>query len=318
VPFVNREEIMQLGSFLRHVRRAGQSSASAGLSDAQLLDRFARDREEAAFEVLLWRHAPVVLGVCRRLLHDEQQAEDVFQATFLVLVRKAGSISRREALGSWLYKVAYRIALRARSCSVRRARESAAGVDHLEARPGRPPEDIELRSVLDEEISRLPAAYRSAVVLCWLEGHTQESAARQLGCAASTVAWRLAQARERLRLRLTNRGPGACLGMLAAGLESALVQPGFSLIETTTDAALAFARGDSVAGSAAALAEGVLSMPLHKAKALAAVLLIVGLLGLGAGLFARPSAKEKAAPGMIYCRSSGFSSQWWLRAVQPA
>jgi cobalt-zinc-cadmium efflux system membrane fusion protein len=263
-----------LGSYLAHLRQTHRAKEASGLPDAVLLERFVRDRDEAAFEVLVWRHAPLVLGVCRRLLRDEQDAEDVFQATFLVLVRKAGAIGRREVVGSWLYKVAYRAALRCRHRALARPCCEGQNLELLPAPPG--PEQGALdRLALDEEISRLPARYRTAVVLCYLEGRTQEEAARQLGCAPSTVAWRLSQARQRLQVRLGERG----LAVLPA------VAVPRALVESAVQGALA--GGKEVPAAVAALAEGaMLGLGGISRRVAVAVVLTAGMLCAGSGLFA--------------------------------
>src|SRR5262245_34870581 len=134
---------------------------AAGLTDAELLERFVARREEAAFEVLVWRHGPKVLGVCRRILRHEKDAEDAFQATFLVLVRKAASIGKRQAVGSWLYRVAYRLALRAKALAAKRAARRTRVADVPAAEPAPDPGRAELRPVLDEEVNRLPEKYRA-------------------------------------------------------------------------------------------------------------------------------------------------------------
>jgi cobalt-zinc-cadmium efflux system membrane fusion protein len=277
-----------LSTFLGRLRLTHQAKEASSLSDAVLLERFVHDRDEIAFEVLVWRHAPLVLGVCRRLLRDEQEMEDVFQATFLVLVRKAGAIGRREVVGSWLYKVAYRVALRCRDRALTRPRCPGSDLDLLAAPPG---SDLPVldRLALDEEISRLPARYRSAVVLCYLEGQTQEAAARQLGCAVSTVAWRLARARQRLQARLGQRGGDE--------LPGAVVVPP-ALVEITVQGALA--AGREVPASVLALAEGaLLAMRAGTRRIAAAVLLSVTLLCAGSGLFAwqAPGPKPAARAG---------------------
>jgi cobalt-zinc-cadmium efflux system membrane fusion protein len=295
-----------LPGFAGHLRRIFQAKEVAALSDGVLLDRFVGEHDEAAFEVLVLRHAPLVLGVCRRLLRDEQEAEDAFQATFLALVRKAGSIARGEAVGSWLYKVAYRIALRCRAR--REAQPRCQGeAELLEAAPAGAEK---LRLELDEEINRLPAAYRTAVILCCLEGQTQEAAARQLGCAPSTVAWRLAQARQRLRARLGCGDPDSWAGALVA-------VPSLALIENTVRIGLAFARGQAVPGSAAvALAEGVLLTMMrasNKMNIAAALVLAVGLLGVGSALFAWQGSAQKAANPVVPARPELTADRLALR-----
>ncbi len=229
----------QLHRFVRNLRtRLGPGGDPA---DAQLLERFVAGRDEAAFEVLVWRHGPMVLGVCGRVLGHEQDAEDVFQATFLTLARQAGSIARGESLGGWLYRTACRAALRARA---RRPSARSLAVDV--AAPFDPDETAraELRPLLDEEINRLPAKYRTPIVLCYLEGLTLEEAARQLGCPRGTVSSRLAAARDRLRGRLARRGLGATAGF--AALLSGQVggaAPAAALVRSTVRAALLPAPG---------------------------------------------------------------------------
>src|SRR5690348_7603927 len=170
-----------LGHALRHLRRLADDQAGQDLSDAALLQRFRAGREETAFALLVQRHGPMVLGVCRRVLGDWHEAEDAFQATFLVLVRRAGSIHRREALGGWLHRVAYRVAARARD-GLARGRAAAPRA----APPAAPPDpaDVtawgELRRAVEEELNRLPAKYRVPLVLCCLEGKSHEQAGREL------------------------------------------------------------------------------------------------------------------------------------------
>ncbi len=301
----------QLRTFLRRLRGVFTPEA-AGVSDAQLLERFVSRRDEAAFEVLVWRHGGLVLGVCGRLLRHAEDREDVFQATFLALTRRAASIARGEALGSWLYKVAYRVALRVRASA---ARETARQRSLAPAVPTTAGREIEpdLGPVLDEEINRLPEKYRTAVVLCYLEGKSTEEAARQLGCARGTVCSRLAWARQRLRGRLSRRG----LALSAAGLGVTLspgTAPG-ALVGAAVKAAGSFASGQAaggaLAGPAVTLAEGVLrTMMLGRLKIAAAVLLVLGTLGIGAGLSAqrlladKPGADER--PVLVPARGEGI------------
>jgi RNA polymerase sigma factor (sigma-70 family) len=298
-----------LGTLLRRLRSRVAGDAAGGLSDGQLLERFVGQRDEAAFEALFWRHAPMVLGVCRRLLPPDD-AEDAFQAAFLVLVRKAASIGKGEALGGWLHRVAYRIALRARTGAAPALRElppeglpAAAAADDLVWR--------DLRPVLDEEINGLPQKYRAPIVLCYLEGKTNEEAARLLGCPKGTVAVRLMRGRERLRTRLSRRGltlSAAVLGSLLAGEALAAVPAGL-LASSTIKAALLCAAGQPIVGAAsahaAALAEGMVkSMFQTKLKRAAVVLLALVVLATGAGVIghqllvsAAPVPKDEAAAG---------------------
>jgi RNA polymerase sigma factor (sigma-70 family) len=298
----------QLRTVISKLRLLMGGDKGCALSDSQLLDDFVNRRDERSFEVLVWRHGTMVLGLCQRVLHDSHAAEDAFQATFLVFARKAGAISKREALGSWLYKTAYRVALRLRAKAAQRsAREEPA--NDLPAREAA--DDVlwrDLRPVLDEEINRLPEKYRVPLVLCYLEGHTNKEAAQHLGCPEGTVLSRLARGRERLRARLTRRG----LALSAAGLALALSQNASSaavppsLVSSTLGAAIPFAAGQAAAPASAAvvlLAEGVLrTMFITNLKALTAATLSLVLLGTGVGAMvhaalARTTAThEVAAP----------------------
>src|SRR5262245_38504777 len=268
----------RLRNALEHLRHALAPTGEGGPTDGQLLARFAATRDEAAFEALLRRHGPLVLGVCRRVLRHAHDAEDAFQATFLVLARKAASIAKRDSVGSWLYGVAFRIACKARAAAARRRARQQPLCDLPAAEPAPALVWQDLRLVLDEEVNRLPEPYREPFVLCCLEGKTLTEAARQLGWPLGTVATRLARARARLRGRLVGRGLALSAGLLttllcrkaAAALPPALVQP-------TAQAACGFAAGKAVfSAQAAVLAEGVLqAMFVTKLKVIAVVLLIV-------------------------------------------
>jgi RNA polymerase sigma factor (sigma-70 family) len=188
---------------LRYLRRIAGAPGTNDVTDGELLARFVARHDEAAFELLLWRHGTMVLHVCRDVTRDPHAAEDAYQATFLTLIRKAASIRAGESLGAWLYQVAYRVALKARGQTAKRnERETAdASVETLPAVDALRDETSlrELRPVLHEEVQRLPAKYRTPIVLCYLQGLTHEEAARQLGWPKGTVAGRLARARELLR-----------------------------------------------------------------------------------------------------------------------
>ena len=196
-------------------RLFGQGTVT-GLSEEQLLDRFATDRDESAFEALVERHGPMVLGVCRQFLRDPNDVDDAFQATFLVLVRKAGSLRQKELLGNWLYGVASRVALRSRSVGIRRQTRFALAeqVEELAGDGGssrsEPVSEVVLRDeerpLVHEEVSRLPGKYRTPIVLCYFEGLTHDQAAARLGCPVGTVKGRLSRARDLLRTRLSRRG----------------------------------------------------------------------------------------------------------------
>jgi RNA polymerase sigma factor (sigma-70 family) len=243
----------------------------------------------------------MVLGVCRRLLHHAQDAEDAFQATFLVLVRKAASVRPREMVGNWLYGVAYRTALEARTAAAkRRVKERAM-------RPKAAIEEdrwAELKPVLDSELSRLPDKYRVPIVLCDLEGKTRKEAAQQLGWPEGTVAGRLARARVLLANRLTKRGlalsGGAVALMIAQGPATAAVPA--TLMMTTVRAATGFAAGQAAAGGVvsaqvAALMEGVMkAMLVNKLKSVMAFLAVLSLIGLGVGSVAYQSVAAEPPP----------------------
>src|SRR5262245_33865541 len=183
------------------------SAPGTDLSDADLLERFRARQEEAAFTLLVQRHGAMVLRVCRRVLRDAHDAEDAFQATFLVLARKAASVRKQASLGSWLHGVALRVARKARlRTAVREDRERQAVGARSRSRPADDLTHSELRAALDEEIHRLPEKYRAPVVLCCLEGKTHEQVARELRWPKSSVTARLARARELLRPLLARRG----------------------------------------------------------------------------------------------------------------
>ncbi len=299
------------GSVLRHLRSAVLRHDGGGLADGQLLEAFLARREEAAFGVLLRRHGPMVLGVCRRILRNGHDAEDAFQATFLVLARKAPTLLARETVGNWLYGVAYHTALKARAARTkRRAKEQQAGPPPGPAAP----EDAwhDLRAVLDQELSRLPARYRDAVVLCDLEGKTRREVAGRLGLPEGTLSGRLTTARRMLAKRLARRGLGLSGGGLAAlspGASAACVPP--PLIDSTVEAALLSATGRvlapcAVTARAAALTEGVIRVMLPtNLKSATAMLLVAGAVLLGAGAVwipvvpakpADPAGPDKPAP----------------------
>jgi RNA polymerase sigma factor (sigma-70 family) len=256
-------------------------------SDAELLGRFCLARDPEAFARLVKRHGPVVLGICRRMLGREQDAEGVFQATFLVLARRAAGIRKREAIGSWLHGVATRLSLRARAEAWRREHRRQPLRDMPMQDPL--PDFVwrDLRPVLDEEIARLPSPFRQAFILCQLQGKTHEQAAKELGCPVGTVLSRLTRARKRLRVRLTRRGITLPAGVLAAALASR-VRAGpvpSTYLEPVLRAAQGFATGnltvaEAVSASAILLAEGVLkAMFLQRVRWVAGILLLAGLLG---------------------------------------
>ena len=196
-----------------HIQRLFCEGSWTGISDTQLLKRFATGRDESAFAALLDRHGPMVMTVCRGVLQDASDAEDAFQATFLVLARKAGSVWAEGQLGGWLHKVAYRIAVRASGDASRRRRQEHRAARDRAVDYTRVELDDELLPALHEEIARLPAKFRLPIVLCYLEGWTHARAAVELQCGEATLRRRLTAARERLRHRLAQaRLCTDCLG----------------------------------------------------------------------------------------------------------
>jgi RNA polymerase sigma factor (sigma-70 family) len=267
---------------------------TAGATDEQLLEAYLARRDPAALEVLVRRHGPMVWGVCRRLLghHD---AEDAFQATFFVLVRKAGSIVSRAVLASWLHGVARRTALKARTAATRRAARERLVAAQPELSP--PPLRDDLHEVLDRELGLLPEKYRAVLVLCDLQGLTRKEAAARLRTAEGTVASRLARARAALARRLTRHGLAVAAAevgvVLAEDATAAGVPAGLRLatLRAVADWSEGMANVAGVAPRAAALAEGVLkAMALTRLKTATAVLLAVGVLGAAAGTAFLPSA----------------------------
>src|SRR5258708_27496243 len=201
----------QLRTVVGNLRRAISPNPASRISDAQLLERFLTQRDELAFEMLVWRHGSMVLNVCRRVLRDAHEAEDAFQATFLIFVRKLGSIGKRQAVGSWLYKVAYRVALRARERAALRRPGPQPDWEQVPSRaalddPAQRAVWNDLRPVLDDEVSRLPEKYRTPFVLFYLEGMAYPEVAEELGCPKGTVSSRLTTAKGLLRKRLARRG----------------------------------------------------------------------------------------------------------------
>ncbi len=281
---------MATGPMTRLLDSLGRAALPEGdrATDAQLLDAFVRRREEAAFAALVRRHGPLVWGVCRRLLANPADAEDAFQATFLVLVRKAGSVVPREMVANWLYGVACNVCRKARAEAGRRRARERQVATMPEPEAVEPDPWPELEPLLDRELARLPDRYRAAVVLCDLEGKTRREAARELGIPEGTLSSRLSTARAMLAKRLAPHGlavSGGALGAaLSRGAASAGVPP--AVVSTTIRAAGLVAAGKAAAGvlpaKVAALTEGVLkTMLLNKLKATVAVGLVLGLMGTG-------------------------------------
>jgi RNA polymerase sigma factor (sigma-70 family) len=280
-----------LNGFLRCLTRGMAAETLADHSDRQLVERALAKRDEAAFQVIVCRHGPMVYRVCWRVLEHPQDAEDAFQATFLVLAQKLPTLRKDASLASWLHGIAHRVALKAKAeVAARRRRERLASQPST-----RLPDDVtwgELRSALDGELSRLPDKWRQPLILCYLEGRTQEESANQLGWSKSTLRRRLAEARTALARRLKRRGivlPAALSAVLLSDcLAWAAPVPG--LVASTAEAAAGVAAGNTVVAAAsakaAALAEGVLkAMFPTKLKWTATLLLVVGIVACGTAGF---------------------------------
>jgi RNA polymerase sigma factor (sigma-70 family) len=298
----------QLATLMRHIKELAAGPAEGHRTDAQLLNDFASRRDDSAFAALVERHGPMVLGVCRRVLRHEQDAEDAFQAAFLILARHHESIRRREALASWLYGVAYRTAMKAKRDAARRRSHEARLRDRtLPAAPGQTWDDVQ--AVLDEEIQRLPESLRSAFVICILDGKTVPAAAAELGVKKGTLSWRLARARQRLRQRLARRGIhlSAVLAALSLAQGAGATAVPATLAGVTIRFGLSVAAGKPAgavipAHVAALAAGGAQAVFLSKTRIAVLILLTGCLLVAGAGGLARqllaarqqPAAKPKS------------------------
>ncbi|APW61702.1 sigma-70 family RNA polymerase sigma factor [Paludisphaera borealis] len=289
--------------------------AIGDMTDGQLLERFAIGGEaaELAFAALVERHGPVVLHACQSILRDEHDAEDAFQATFLVLVRKAGSLWVRDSLGPWLHQVAYRAARCSLSARTRRTAHAQRAAEMIAARrdQGKTDDGEEIGAALHEEIERMPERYRIPVLLCDLEGRTHEQAARHLGCPVGTIKSRLARGRQRLRDRLTRRGLVVPTGALAAGLlpPTARAAPPASWVESTTRAAMHIAAGQPpaavVSATVFALLKGISKgLFMNSLKGTLAAVATLGILAAGAAGLAwaglqQPSGSDAPRPAAV-------------------
>jgi RNA polymerase sigma factor (sigma-70 family) len=300
------------------VQRFLRSLVAAGpikdLNDGQLLSRFAADRDEIAFEVLMRRHGPLVLSVVRRFLGSGPDLEDVFQATFLVLARKAGSINRQASVASWLYGVAFRLAQRQKNRLARqrlRERSSETLEETAETRTMRdnPAEQARLRelgAILDEEVERLPRKNREALVLCHLEGLSVAEAARRLGCPLPTLKSRLTRARELIRRRLVSRGLSVSATTLAFILaeQAARAAVPAKVMSAAIDAAVAFSANSvasaAISAHAAALAKGILKTSvLAKIAFTLCIVLSTTLVGFGGALLTSKESGTAPSPDAI-------------------
>jgi RNA polymerase sigma factor (sigma-70 family) len=296
----------KLGNILVRLRQAALGACQA--ADHDLLQRFILQGDESAFTVLVKRYGPMVLGLCLRILRHRQDAEDVFQAVFLVLARKAGTIRQRESLAGWLHRVAYRTAMKLRAANARRHARTLPLFDVPE--PGSGPDLTlwETQRVLEEELERLSDKYRAPLLLCCVQGRTRDEAARQLGWSLGVLRGRLDRGRELLRARLARRGLALSAVLLPLGIAAkseAAVLP--ALLSPTIQAALHAAHVPVAAGvsaQAAALAQGVIqAMFLTKMKMLVTGLVVLAFLGTGAGVLtyraqAQAPAQKQFVPSL--------------------
>ncbi|HYT94852.1 MAG TPA: sigma-70 family RNA polymerase sigma factor, partial [Gemmataceae bacterium] len=295
-----------LENILQNLRKLTLGQEPTSLSDGQLLERFVAAQDQAAFAALMQRHGAMVLGVCRRVLRCAQDAEDACQATFLVLVRRAASIRRRDSLASWLHGVAFRIASRLQA----QTRRYRTDVDAADIDPPAPPTDPagdltwrELRVLLDAELQRLPESLRQPLVLCYLEGKTRDEAAQQLRWSVGRLKGRLERGRRLLCSRLTRRGvtlPAVLCGAAFVPSTTSAAMPSL-LVVRTLKTAVGLAAGKAPAAILPAPLVGLLETSLPavgtiKVKALAVLLLAVALLGASAGLLGQPNPPEQEPP----------------------
>jgi RNA polymerase sigma factor (sigma-70 family) len=299
---------MSLGAFagviprLRGACLVARGLASQGADDAELLELFVSTRDEEAFELLVRRHGPMVLAVCRRVLRHTHDAEDAFQATFLVLAHRARVVSPRSALAGWLYGVAHRTALKARHRAARRAEvERRAPARSTEPMPPESNWD-EVEPLLDAELAALPERYRLAIILCDLQGRLRTEAATALGCSEGTLSSRLTRGRRLLAERLKRRGVQLSAAALVTALSGRSIVLAEPLIRSTVPAALSAVSASAVSGAGAAspsvaeLATGVMkSMFLKKLQTLAVAAFVVAAVAAGLTTVI-PDRSEAAAP----------------------
>lgn len=302
----------KISDTVRYAQLTAQAQERACVNDADLIEAFLTQHHEAeaAFATLVQRHGRMVLGVCLRLLGERADAEDAFQATFLVLARKADSVRPRQLVGNWLYGVAYRTALQARANRTRRrSREMQLENTPEPIMPEHAPEQAwrELQPVLDEELNRLPDKYRTAIVLCELEGQSRKDVAVQLGIPEGTLSSRLATARKMLAARLARRGvvlPAGTLALVLAQSASVSAAMPAALVVSTVQAAVAVAVAANeaaavglVSAQVAALTNGVVkNMFYAKIKMAAAIAFAVAAVGTGVGFLAHHAFADQSSP----------------------
>jgi RNA polymerase sigma factor (sigma-70 family) len=318
---------------LPHLCRWIGPPCGGDLPDRDLLERFLGQGDAEAFAALVRRHGPTVLGVCRRIVHDAHDAEDAFQATFLVLVRRARAIVKRKALGSWLYGVAYRVALKARAEAARRRNHERQAAREEAAPPIHEGPGVDVLRILDEEVNRLPDKYRRPLVLCYFQGKTYQEAARLLGWPTGTASVRLARARALLRNRLAVRGLSLSCAALAACLAAGTAPAAAVALRAvpTADAAVRFLTEPALAGVSThviALTEGVVkAMSFPKLSTVVGVALLAGMMFGGAGTLwhfavtgparaAEPPGADAGLPAVI--QEGGADAAGPARTSQPS
>jgi RNA polymerase sigma factor (sigma-70 family) len=316
----------QTSEVIRHLRRAVLLRDGAGLTDGQLLEDYLSRRDEAAFAALVRRHGPMVWGVCRRTLRNYHDAEDAFQASFLVLVRKAASVVPREMVANWLYGVARRTALKARTTAARRKGRERQVTEMPEPAVAEPDLWRDLRPLLDEALSRLPDRYRVVIILCDLEGNTRKEVAEQLGLPEGTVGSRLARARAILAKRLARHGLAVSGGALAAVLSQNVAPADVPtpVVSSTSKAASVFAAGQAagvISVRVAALTDGVLrAMFVNKIKVGLGVLLVLAVclcgIGTAVGLGQQEASPKKADPEAKKAEAKATAEKEMLERLQ--
>ncbi len=285
----------QMDTVIRHLCRAVLRQDGAGWTDGQLLASFIDQKDEAAFEALVRRHGPMVFGVCRRVVRNHHDAEDAFQATFLVLARKASSVRPRERLANWLHGVALRTAMKANAMTAKRRGREKQVTEMPEPEAAQQDQWQDVQPLLDQELNGLPENYRLPILLCDLEGKSIKEATQQLGWPQGTLAGRLARGRKLLAKRLASRGVMLSAGSLATVVSQNVASAGLptSLVSSTVKAASLVAAGQmAVAGvvpvKVAALMEGVMkAMLITKLKTVTVALLVVAVVATGGGLLSR-------------------------------
>jgi len=298
---------VRLDAVLRHVRKLATATDNTTQSDCTLLHAFVDENDQAAFTTLVKRHGPLVLNVCRRVLHNQEDAEDAFQATFILLARQAQVLGKHGSLAGWLHRVACHVAGHARRALVRRRRHEGRANQMRVANPELEVAWRDLQTILDGEIQRLPGIYREAFILCCVENNSGAEAARALGVQEGTVRSRLLKARERLRKALTRRGIELTSALTAAAVigDASAAELSDSLVRETVKSSVLMATNKTL--TTAGVSANVLAMLngakagwfLSKAKLATATLLLLAFAGTGIGMNAIQRAGARVSEGPI-------------------